>query len=92
MTKTTYQCDRCGNFLEGKKPYGRPDQLWTVKVTIEAGYGPSVVDQQDWCRECVTSLHMICPPPNSPNPQPEGKPTLEEFIREIVREEVGQQA
>lgn len=89
MTSTTYQCDRCKKFLEGKKPYGRPEQFWTVAVTLSDGYGETVVDKQEWCLPCVEEMKMFCPPKNYPNPQPDEKPTLEDFIREIVREEVG---
>lgn len=88
MITTTYKCDRCGH------EQNKPDQMWDImlcfrhhensemRLNIYSGDRKAI-----WCRECVKLFPTIAS--FAPNPA-EGKsaPTLEETIREIIREEV----
>ena len=82
----TYTCDRCGHTQNNS------DQMWRTGVFI--GHINYPVGEQNaaiWCRKCIESVGLL--PPNPPlvteATQPK-KPTLEELIRELIREELPQ--
>ena len=87
MIVTTYTCDKCGHSQESGT------QMWHVAVVLK-GPGmpwplfPKITSL--WCRKCVETLALLpqgggaedAPPP------PDPLPTLEDMIREIIRNEV----
>ena len=88
MIVTTYTCDRCGHSQTGE------GNLWTVRVQV----GPGVNHQFNhydgnkllWCRPCIEFFNNLLslfrdakPSPDAPPP-----PTIDDMIREIVREEL----
>lgn len=84
---TIYQCDRCGHEQQTK------DQIWQVQVTIGsvgALHSQNKTHAAEWCRKCAEAAHLLpdrthkeakeeLPPP----------PSLEDLVRQIVREEMG---
>ncbi len=88
--KTHFICDKC------KKDQDTDDQMWTVGIVVhhEVRYlrqAPNINCKQIWCRACIESVgglgHLaVKPEKGSPVPVP---PTLEDNIREIIREETG---
>ena len=89
MITTTYKCDRCGHSQEDKQ------QMWHVKIYCEhVGYVQPrqfhFLPDGDalWCRKCVDELGLLSSFVNPSAIQATPPPTLEDQIREIVREEV----
>ena len=84
MTETKYICDRC------KSEQLTGEQFWTVRVQVNTIHsaasaydtGPSV----QWCRACVENMGIL--PKHKDGGMVSPLPTIEEMIREIVREEV----
>jgi hypothetical protein len=78
MASTTiYTCDQCG-----AQKSDDPDFVQSVYVQIMARLG-----KQQWCRECLLSLGLTLPKKNVPDPlKSDQPPTLEEAIRQIVKE------
>lgn len=82
MRTTTYKCDRCGAESVDKNTLHK----------VKAGYGDYTSDvngrQAEWCKKCCVETGLA-----HQNLAPEVKPldplpTLEDMIREIVREEI----
>lgn len=87
--KTEYSCDKCGHV----QPLA--EQMWNVRVQYqhEGSYGDSRFwssKEQMWCRKCLENagLVAISPATKRDEPAPEVKPTLEELIRDIARDEI----
>lgn len=85
------KCDRCGATAENDKNF-----LKQVAVGVNWGYGFQAAGRKleaDWCRECLikTGLHR---PQNEADEKiaPPAPPTLEDLIRDIVREELANNA
>lgn len=88
--KTTWTCDRCGHVQE------EPNQMWDVAVFVhhvDETYNHAV-SRSDleggalWCRSCCDKFHLIGEPqPEKDQPSPP-EITLEDKIREIMREEI----
>jgi len=85
---TTYTCDRCGH------QQTKPEQMWELCVHYkhydyrysDAGSKRAI---QLWCRKCCDNLQIICnPPPPKAGEVPVPKVTLEDMVREIMREEI----
>ena len=90
MIVTTYTCDKCGAAKDNA------DNMWKIGIVVESpDYRTArqdVRNEQLWCRSCVVSkLGTLAPTKDTP-PQPDPLPTLEDMIREIVREEIGESA
>lgn len=93
MITTTFTCDRCGEEKHN-------DQMTTVSIYIRDGagrpYGPASfgdyehpVKSADWCRDCLKELGIWPVPPKPKEGEPEPYvATMEDIIREIVREEL----
>lgn len=93
MKVTTYTCDRC------KKSETTNDNLQLLYVAVglrrerydsyRPGYSldDKQLREQEWCVNCRTELGIHEPIPKQPVPGPV-YPSLEEMIREIIREEV----
>ena len=86
MKVLTVTCDRC------KKEILKDDQVWTIEVRYACQpYNPeyvstSLVIRGEWCRQCMEDMHIMPSPIKHEITTP--KPTLEDFIREIAREEI----
>ncbi len=86
MITTTYTCDKCG------KSVVYPEQLWYVRVQYCCdhdfyGTGGSSTKTLHWCRPCLETTGIIPCSQKAPIPD-EKKLSLEDLIREIVREEM----
>ena len=82
---TTYTCDRCGH------KQTTPEQMWNVGISRNAFGSPypgSSVFNQLWCRACCDQFQIVTvPAPTKALPDPPLM-TLEEKIREIMRDEI----
>lgn len=84
--RTYYTCDRCG-----KQKAGEPNFVENVGIRVGPAYSHTTMFfdlQADWCRNCLIetglrdpAAHILTDPP-----APDPKPTLEDLIREIIRE------
>lgn len=85
---TTYACDRCGH------QQNSGEQMWDIGVGIQptAQYKPIeyLKGKSLWCRACVVGVLGLLPKNNDDPPPPSPAPTLEDMIRQIVREETAQ--
>lgn len=95
MIKTTWTCDRCS------KTQDTPEQMWVIKVnlqhltdvgryaTINTSYEAVTVH---WCRVCCEAFELLGRHANKAQQliAPAPTPTLEDLLREIVREEIQQ--
>ena len=90
MITTTRTCDKCkGNIIDGA-------QMWALTVLYQHGdmVHPNVSSNRacsgaQWCRPCMVLMGVL---PNQQDVAPMAvivpKPTLEDFVREIVRDEI----
>ena len=88
--KTILKCDRCGT--EGKN---EETVLFDVILgTTTTSYAYSAIKvvpryrewKKEWCEKCCDEFHLL----KKAEPQEESPlPTLEDMVREIVREEIG---
>lgn len=83
MKITTYICDNCKTQDTTNKI-----DLITVKIVLFDHSSP--VRQSQWCRRCLASYGLvgIQEDPKNPVIKIEPSPTLEDLIREIIREEI----
>ena len=90
MIITTYTCDKCDH--EQAEP-DNPRQMWRVAISFSDAIKPNypVYRSQEreklWCRDCVVNAGLVPPTKDEPTPLPL---TLEEIVREIVQEEIGE--
>lgn len=95
----TIKCDRCGQsgaYLEnGEKPF----KINTIRLAIvETGrYSYTLKDDAgriaDWCEDCCIRTGLMRPTKHTVNPPPPSvpEPTLEDMVRDIVRDELSSQ-
>jgi hypothetical protein len=85
---TTYKCDRCG------AEQTNPEQMWNVGISCkhaDSSYGmmfDTPHHQELWCRKCCDELQIIGRPIVHKDQPAAPMVTLEEMIREIMREEI----
>lgn len=92
MIKTTYTCDACKK--EIVREGARRDQLWYVTIFYREGSEPHVSNYNGtrvvhWCRACMEQAGLTPIVELKENP-PETVKTLEDVVREIVREEISE--
>ena len=89
MITVTHECDKCGKS-------GDPENVRLSGVFVccepfyrDANNTSTARFKQHWCRHCCVKASLLPqvkrikdPPPDDP------PPTLEDFIRDIVREEI----
>ena len=84
-----FKCDRCGATAEDDKNF-----LKRVAVGVNWGYGFQAADRKleaEWCRECLIKAGLHSPQNEADEKiAPPVPPTLEDLIRDIVREEIEQ--
>ncbi len=86
MRVLTVTCDRCKTEID--KTAVRNGQVWEIAVTRNG-------DKQqmaEWCRSCTIEMGLLNQGGKEETKQPriDPPPTIEDFIREIVREEINQ--
>ena len=88
MKTMTFKCDKCGEECSGK------DTIRLESVGVFWGsfmpHAKSVCKSQDWCLICRKKIGAVSAVNGVP-PATFVPPTLEDMIREIVREEVTQE-
>lgn len=80
-------CDRCGKVKEEA-------EMFCVSIRCEhlnfinrnQYYTPTTYQQSEWCKECVVEMKVMRPQIIRPA-SPVAKQTIEDIIREIVKEE-----
>ena len=87
MITTIRTCDRCKKEVEEK------DQLWNIAINYQCYPKPAesyLPPKVQWCRPCMEEMGLLGEKFQSTvhNPIPSPAPTLEELVREIVREEI----
>lgn len=83
--KTTYTCDLCGHTQDDS------NQMWWVGVSIDQNRHTSqryAKMDQLWCRACALKRHLLPFSDEKQKAKAPPPPTLEDLVREIVREEV----
>jgi hypothetical protein len=89
---TTFTCDRCGETAVDNQQF-----LMQIRVQIESpyalrngGFANSNAPTAAWCKKCLVRFGLIdVDKTNLPAPDaPEVPPSLEEILREIVRDEI----
>lgn len=89
MIEIKYTCDRCEHFQFNN------NQMWDITIAL----GQNRVDpvqplKKLWCRDCMETMNLLPrydPEKNKHIPVDTTKsPSLEDYIREIVREEITQ--
>jgi len=90
MRTTTYKCDRCGAESIGD------DTIDLLSIYLGEGqYMSDAVHRghrKEWCVKCRIETGIHKPEKTLPEIKPiDSAPTLEEMIREIVREEIQNQ-
>lgn len=97
------KCDRCGKEFQGENEVKLVNNFCSVGIFWEKGFS-QMLDYRvsafrssgkrqkmivNWCLECCEKMQV--PPPKEPIPvMVDNAPTIEDFIREIVREEVSE--
>lgn len=91
MQQTTITCDRCGTSWE--KGAANARQLWNIGIHLGCPCLTSIGRRGDltaeWCRECVVKAGLIgqSSADDKQTVLEDPPPTLEDLIREIVRDE-----
>lgn len=103
--QTTYKCDKCGHEQDSStrwESHSNNDsgakQFWTVEirythdVTNNSIYSSSNVHATaNFCRDCMASMGILSTGNDGKEiPKPEVPVTMEDIIREIVHEEMGE--
>ena len=90
MITTTTICDKCGNVIPDDK------QTWAVRIYYACGkdvYMGNTANSTrtvQWCRPCFESTGLV-PRVETKTVEPPTTITLDEFVREIVRDETKNQ-
>ena len=89
MITTTYKCDRCGH------EQTKDTQMWNVWIgyaclPYSRGYGQNGTAAKEalWCRPCMKKMAVLGAFVGDPIAPIQPPPTLEETIREIIRDEI----
>jgi hypothetical protein len=81
MKKTILTCDRC------KKEVNAAD-FFPVEAKLKT-HSAEDRNKKDWCRSCCIKFNLLPELVDMPDAKRQDPPpTLEDFIREIIREEI----
>ena len=85
MKQITYTCDRC-------KASDQCNKIDLIPVKIVLFSHDSTVKQAEWCRKCLASYDLVGIREDITNPVVKivPPPTLEDIVKEIIREELEQ--
>ena len=86
MRITILTCDRCKKEAENLIEVGAGERHHQYSYGRPGGYDFYQLFAE-WCLNCCIEMGIAKPTKDSPKPI-EPQPTLEDFIREIIREEV----
>ena len=88
MRTTILTCDRCKKEVDVLIEVGAGIRhCSSSRYSTLVGYDIYQL-QAEWCLNCCFEMSITQPSQDSPQPIIEPQPTLEDFIREIIREEV----
>lgn len=83
MVITIYKCDKCG------KQQNESNQMWHVQLRVvyyeASGDYETPKLQSLWCRTCLDEAGLT---PSKRKPEELKPVTLEDMVREIVRQEI----
>lgn len=104
MKTITYACDRCGHTQDSDRKFADTDRwMTTITLAMQDGHqennnGHLNLTARDtakvktvlWCDKCcdevgLSNIHRL----SQPMPYDPAPPTLEDMLREIIREEIG---
>lgn len=101
MKTTIYACDRCDWKQDRDRKFDGPYRwMRTVSILMEDGHhdigygsrldGSDMIKSVFWCDVCCAAVGLARhrPVPKADEPPP---PTIEDMLREIIREEMGNQ-
>ena len=86
---TTYKCDLCG------KEQDNQGQMWTIALFVKngctayVGQGDYPKKKTDWCRACMEIYSLLPTVEIKPDKVIQPPPTIEDIIRDLVRDELG---
>lgn len=80
MITKIYTCDRC-------KAADTTNEIDLIPIKIVIFNFQSEVGRAEWCRKCLNEMSLNTALPDVKRVEP--TPTIEDIIREIVREERG---
>jgi len=89
---TTYTCDRCGKSAVDNDRFLKPITVRIGASWSRDGWVDAAIPTRHWCEECIVAMGIMHPgsfglPKET---APVIPPTLEEVIREIMREEISE--
>jgi hypothetical protein len=91
---TTYRCDRCGLESQDSNVLNLKTVAIGTKTERYSSYGPGYnlsdhqLREKEMCQKCREELGIYDPKPTKAEDLPKAFPSLEEIIREIIREEI----
>ena len=89
MRKTILTCDRCKKEASELHAVGAGLRIQRYGSYTSAGNSMEVMQlTAEWCLDCCVEMHITRPGATSAAIPLEKPPTLEDMIREIIREEV----
>jgi hypothetical protein len=83
--ETKYRCDRCGAEKLDDRDFLVPIAIIRDYQQHRSSFQP-VVKQAEWCHACMVTMQVIGQKKDEAGP-PVPEVTIEDLIREIVREE-----
>lgn len=92
MRETILTCDRCKEKVEKLIEVGAGERSHHYSMSYGGGGDIYTVYQlsAEWCLDCCIEMHIAEPCKKSQAQPIQPPPTLEDMIREIIREEVEQ--
>lgn len=93
-SKIEYICDKCKVITASR------DNFWTVDLGYKSMSSQHYTSRTaagslDYCRDCMIELGFLCGMQTAEDrdkPKPQAAPSIEDFIREIVQEEIANNA
>mgnify|MGYP001589650473 CR=1 FL=1 len=90
MRETILTCDRCKEKVKNLIEVGAGERKQHYSSSYGRGNSYYEVNQlvAEWCLDCCIEMHIAKPCTESETKPIESLPTLEDMIREIIREEI----
>ena len=80
---TIYKCDNCGSESKGSR------HTRTVGIYVGSIDYSDFRKSEDWCEACIKKAGCVPPTrPKKEDPAPPPAPSLEDMIREVMRQEI----
>lgn len=92
----THICDRCGHTQPKQPDNTFPDRRDMHQISVIVSDGPEyggpaftkISHTALWCGKCLLEKRITRPYRRQGDPEPPPPPSIEEMLREIVREEI----